>query len=219
MAANENLGGVGLLDGVGAVIRARKVALLNGGGSHARFVIPALRDLRAYLLSSSASTMANHELPQMRALFSAASDLVGLVKPEDVHFTQLHLAYARVIPTSPDVYGRVVAPVDPSPARVAQDLSAAEGLQLWIITGRAWGSDDDTAVDVWGADQDDATREFKTQILDLSDDEVGQIPQDGPGSVVLVNSFRIGQVKDGSFVFDKPPSGIREQQPERARGG
>lgn len=119
--------------------------------------------------------------------------------------------------------GRMVArDVKPLPVHmVDQDLSDADGRQLWIVSGRLWGADDDTVADVWGDGSEAAVQAFKMQILDADEDQLDSVPEDGPGSVIVVNSFRVGQVMGGRFVLDSLPpmsQAVQEQAPQRQRG-
>lgn len=76
-----------------------------------------------------------------------------------------------------------------------------EGLQLWAVTGRKVGDDDDTLGIHWAANEDDASDAFKQSSLDMSESDIGASRDDDP-TYYIIDRQKIGQVTNGTFILD-----------------
>lgn len=83
-------------------------------------------------------------------------------------------------------------------ATSAQDLSAFEGLELWLMSGREYGDDDDTAVVLWATDEEEAKKKFLAEALDLSEEDLKHDRDDDP-LYFMCTMDKLGVVKNGSL--------------------
>jgi len=80
----------------------------------------------------------------------------------------------------------------------AKGVHPNEGLELWCITGREFGDDDDTTALLWAPSQDKATDCFIEETLQLTLDEAGAGPEGNP-RYFIVDTNCIGAVRNGVF--------------------
>lgn len=83
-------------------------------------------------------------------------------------------------------------------ATSAQDLSAFEGLELWLMSGREYGDQDDSATIVWAADMEQAKKKFVTETLDLSEEDLKHDSDNNP-LYFMCTMDKLGVVKNGSL--------------------
>lgn len=90
-----------------------------------------------------------------------------------------------------------------SPGSMSVNLADKDGLQLWCISGRCFGDDDDSVGLHWGTNQEDASDLFRRQTLDLSSEQLEQ-PQDDSVDLpyVMVCAELVGEVANGVFTLD-----------------
>lgn len=80
----------------------------------------------------------------------------------------------------------------------AAATNSKEGLELWAITGREYGDDDDSMSHVWAKNGDEATDAFIRETLGLtpSGDEE---PSQGHPAYYIVDSDCLGTMRNGVF--------------------
>lgn len=89
-------------------------------------------------------------------------------------------------------------PVAQAPA-AGERIDAPDGLQLWAITGRVSGDDDDSLYLCWGLSQAAATEVARAQLQDdggLPDDEDEDADQ-----LYIICSQQVGHIEEGRFVL------------------
>lgn len=82
----------------------------------------------------------------------------------------------------------------------------SEGLELWAITCRVCGDDDDSLYLEWGFSQGEAEA-FASEELWL--DDGGNVDEMESDQIYLINATRVGVIHNGQFELDKflnPPS-------------
>lgn len=88
-------------------------------------------------------------------------------------------------------------------------------LELWAITGRLYGDDDDTLELIWAKDEGTATEYFEARIRDQNDlpqeDEEGydESQEDENNQIYVISATRVGAGNAASFVVDaqcQPPA-------------
>lgn len=75
---------------------------------------------------------------------------------------------------------------------------ANEGLELWCITGREYGDDDDSASHLWAVDEDEATDRFIRETLGLTPDE-DDSPAEGHSRYFIVSTTCLGVMRNGTL--------------------
>ena len=80
-------------------------------------------------------------------------------------------------------------------------LADFEGLQLWALTGRCYGDDDDSLGLVWAHDLAQAKQAFLRDTLDLDDEDLAAHKEDDPQFFMCCEEL-MGTVKNGAFEFD-----------------
>lgn len=76
-------------------------------------------------------------------------------------------------------------------------LTGYEGTSVFLITGRVFGDDDDSAALVRGHDSAHAIAVFRAKVLDLETDEDGEFPQveeDGEPTHFIINVDYVGEL-------------------------
>jgi hypothetical protein len=97
-----------------------------------------------------------------------------------------------------------VASVPQRSAPAAGALKSAAGNQLWVVSGRNCGDDDDTVEVLWANDESDACLQFKLRICDYSDlPEMYAFEDDLDRPIYVVSSSLLGRVTDGHLVLEE----------------
>lgn len=73
--------------------------------------------------------------------------------------------------------------------------------QLWLITGRAFGDDDDTYGLIWAEDEEQAKARFTSTTLGLSEEVLAQHNDQDP-QYFLTHTLLLGSGKVNQFQFD-----------------
>lgn len=82
----------------------------------------------------------------------------------------------------------------------ASPLAALEGRQLWVISGRTYGDDDDSVGIIWANCAEEAKESFLRNTLDLSEEDLAEHKDDDP-MYVWCSDELLGEVKNGVFEF------------------
>jgi hypothetical protein len=93
---------------------------------------------------------------------------------------------------------------------------AQESMQLWSITGRCFGDDEDSSGLLWGRSEADATRVFQEQCLDMTDEEINE-PENSnkdPSHFIIIIEL-IGEVTNGEFVLNRVHLDLLNSSTER----
>ena len=81
-------------------------------------------------------------------------------------------------------------------------LTSAAGNELWALSGRLTGDDDDTMELIWAKDLADATHKFNLAICNYSDLDASvadQVDIEEDETIYLVSSTRVGTLVQGQF--------------------
>jgi len=76
-------------------------------------------------------------------------------------------------------------------------LTGDEGTSVFLITGRVFGDDDDSAALVRGHDSAHSIDVFRAEVLELEADEGGEFPEldeDGDPSHFIINVDYVGEL-------------------------
>ena len=76
-------------------------------------------------------------------------------------------------------------------------LTGDEGSSVFLITGRVFGDDDDSAALVRGHDSAHAVNVFRAEVLELGADETGELPEldeDVDPSHFIINVDYVGEL-------------------------
>lgn len=84
----------------------------------------------------------------------------------------------------------------------AGPLAHLEGLELWGVSGRCWGDDDDSVDQIWAKDFEEAKAAFIRDTLDLTE-EAMQEDLKAEDTPYFINTEQLlGKVVNGQFLLN-----------------
>lgn len=81
-------------------------------------------------------------------------------------------------------------------------LAHLEGLELWSISGREYGDDDDSVDQIWAKDLEEAKQTFIRTVLDLSEEDIADALKHSEAAYFFVTDQLLGKVVNGNFVLN-----------------
>jgi len=89
-----------------------------------------------------------------------------------------------------------------------------EGMQLWVITGRMSGDDDDSCYQKWATSQGDAETQVKAALWEEDGNDLVDWKEEHQ-DIYIITSTRIGAIQAGNFVLAgdcQPPTAVTKAE-------